>query len=655
MGPFTCSAPTAGQVDHTVPVQDRGWNGLLLESCVRMETDFRARQKVKPKAVLISGEWSRRWSKPLALYLILASVAGIVLKPILGSAFSADDTFDSFLPMNLRYSGGSFWQFVSDVVTGWRKNEGRLFPVAVIVGGLSHLLFPERTEYKIVQWLLAVAVVVLVAGFVSMFVRNIWAGVSAGLLLLSASQMRVQYDPFLQFSLQQPTVALLWIVSLMVYLKAVRKSDTWLLFASMCLFLLATLTYETSLLFWPVFPLLALVERRAEFFRWSVPTVIPPVLVGCYLLYLRSGVAGTSAGYTSNFSPYELGLTFAKQFYASLPMTYSEINPPPFVEGFPGHLDFSNGLWLSAVGTAAAMVAFAVPRLPRPDWLRIGVLMAIGLTVWSFSSLVVAQTSRWQDEIVSGNAYIPVYQGNIGFSLVALSAIMAAARLFERRRHVLNLLRVIAVVLVAVSLSSVVTNNVRASSQFDSSFRHPRDFFTEAVRKGVFSDASETSVILSVNSEWWFKPAFVNWYGGPRLCAFVTPQEGDVYAECVHFFADCRTKEGITHYMGLYGRSPTETRVIIVGRVSRMTGTRGQIKGIRIVAPLVFVDYPRDTPSQDGPASRARCIAWLVSRLQAMGEMADSSLLTVRKADERTCLVGAAQQVTLNPLLFTAS
>jgi hypothetical protein len=466
--------------------------------------------------------------------------------------------------------------------------------------------------------------------------------------------MRVQYDPFLQFSLQQPTLSILVIASFMAFLQAIRRSNTLLLFAALCLFLLANLTYETSLLFWPVFPLMALMERHDELIRWTFPTIIPPALVASYLLYLRAGVSGTSAGYTSNFSPHEIGLTFVKQFFASLPMTYSEINPPPFVRGFPRHLDVMSGLWLGAVGTATAAMAVASWRLPTVEWRRIGVLAGSGLTVWLFAALVVSQTSRWQDEIVSGNAYIPVYQGNIGFSLVALSVMMAAAKLFEQRRRILILVRVIVVLLVAVSVSSVVTNNVLATSQFDPSFRHPRDFFTEAVRRGVFSNTDADSVILSVNSEWWFKPAFVNWYGGPRVKAFVTPQEGGTYLACVESFAECRASQGITHYMGVYGRSPSETRVIIVGRVNRMTGTDGEIKGVRIFAPVVYVKYPSQSPSQDGPSSSVRCTAWLLSRLQTMGELADTSALRVQTADTHSCLVTTAPQLSLNPLLFTA-
>jgi len=116
-----------------------------MEGRVRVETDLHSRKEVG------AGDKTRPSFRTLCVssgpWLALCIIGTAVLRPILWSAFSADDTFDSLLPMNLRFSGGSFWSFVDGVVTGWKTNEGRFFPVAVLVGGLSHLWFPEREAY----------------------------------------------------------------------------------------------------------------------------------------------------------------------------------------------------------------------------------------------------------------------------------------------------------------------------------------------------------------------------------------------------------------------------------------------------------------------------------------------------------------------------
>ena len=46
-------------------------------------------------------------SLPLVLGAYLHSL--LITWPILGSAFSGDDTFDSMVPMKLKYSGQSTW------------------------------------------------------------------------------------------------------------------------------------------------------------------------------------------------------------------------------------------------------------------------------------------------------------------------------------------------------------------------------------------------------------------------------------------------------------------------------------------------------------------------------------------------------------------
>ena len=75
----------------------------------------------------------------------------IILWPILRSPFSGDDTFDSMIPMQLRFSGQSKWSYISSYVSNWSNNEGRFFPMAAVTGVTSHSLFTGRTEYKIVQ------------------------------------------------------------------------------------------------------------------------------------------------------------------------------------------------------------------------------------------------------------------------------------------------------------------------------------------------------------------------------------------------------------------------------------------------------------------------------------------------------------------------
>ena len=280
----------------------------------------------------------------------------IVLWPILASPFSGDDTFDSMVPMQLQYSGQSSWSFIDGYVSNWSANEGRFFPVAALTGVFSHYFFTGRIEYKIAQLVAVLIALAVFAVFISKLFKNFFAGFLAVLILNTCLQMHAQYDPLFQFSLQQPFLMTVISGSLLLFVYGLRCEGNWKLLISATLYLVALLTYESSLLIWPIFLLLTLIERPRGLVKPVIISVAPAVVVGLNLLRLRSKVTTTSAGYTSNFEFATLAKTFAKQAIGSLPMSYSELNTPPFLQSFPDHLHFGSIWWLLSVGISVVLV-----------------------------------------------------------------------------------------------------------------------------------------------------------------------------------------------------------------------------------------------------------------------------------------------------------
>ena len=121
-------------------------------------------------------------------------IAGAVLWPIFQSPFSADDTFDSFIPMQMRFSGTSYWHTVRSISENWSTTQGRFFPGAVAIGVLSHVLFPGREEYKIAQLCFAMLALFMFALFVKVLTKNIYASLLAVLFVIVSLQFRAQYD-----------------------------------------------------------------------------------------------------------------------------------------------------------------------------------------------------------------------------------------------------------------------------------------------------------------------------------------------------------------------------------------------------------------------------------------------------------------------------
>jgi hypothetical protein len=578
----------------------------------------------------------------------------IVLWPILGSAFSADDTFDSMVPMQLQYSGQSNWSFINAYTSNWSRTEGRFFPVAVIIGFYSHYFFPGRTEYKVAQLVLAVIAISMIGLFIGYLLKNFYSGIVAVLVLTTCMQMRVQYDALFQFSLQQPSVMIMFLTSLLLFISGIRHSKYVRVVVSCFIYLLVLLTYETTVLLWPIFLLIILFEKPKKFLSSLVISAVFPTIVVLNLLRLRSNVQSSAAGYTSNFELARLGKTFVRQAVGSIPMTYSEISTPGFLQPFPQHMHPESVLWLLAIAMGAIVSIFGMKKITTNCHRQNLFLALMGLGLWSVPALVVAQTARWQDELTLGNAYITVFQGSFGFVLVVIALLCELKLLIFNRSKFLTVgLMSIFSVLVLVATSSVVTNNPRAVAQFNPGYLWPRETFESSIESGVFGEVPAESKVLALAPEWWFNAPFVLWWGGPKLDTIISPMNNAEWADCISAAGTCVDRLGISHVIATFGRIATEPRVVVVGALQKMAGENGEIKGLTVATPRIFIDYP--TRSSSLIDSKSRCLGWGKDRVGYVSGRVDDVDITLVKYNESSCLLDFSDKVSFNPYQFTAS
>lgn len=586
--------------------------------------------------------------------LFVSVHASIIVSPILGSAFSADDTFDSMVPMQLKYSGQSKWSFISDYTTNWSRNEGRFFPVSAVIGFFSHYLFPGRAEYKIVQFIFVLTALFVFGLFVKVLFNNFYVGAVAVVLVGTCLQMRVQYDALFQFSLQQPSLVIMYFGSLTFFVLGIRSNNYYKILFSGFLYLLVLLTYETTVLLWPIFILLLLIERPKKYWLTGLIMASFPTAVVLNLLRLRSNVVTTTDGYTSNFEFGSVFRTFAKQAVGSLPISYSEIRPPGFIQSFPAHLNPGSLSWLIAVGSSIFVLIFARSRLETNTHRFNLLLFVVGCYIWLAPALVVAQTLRWQQELTWGNSYITSFQGSFGVVLAILGLYFEIRLLTHKRApKVFKLAFVLSAVFAATATSSVVANNSQAVAQYNPGYLWPRETFEDSIQNGVFDLVPANSKVLSLGTEWWFNAPFVQWWGGPKLASVVSSMNTAEWSECISDSETCLTRIGYSHVLATFGRVASEPRVVMVGKAVKITGRDGLIKGIRLNSPRIFIDYP--TKSNSLFESKNRCLGWGKDRVGHVNGAVDDADVTVLKFNKSSCLLGFSNKISFNPYQFTSS
>lgn len=577
--------------------------------------------------------------------------ASIILKPIIQSPFSGDDTFDTMVPMQLRYSGQSPWSFIHQYVTNWSTQEGRFFPVAAIVGFYSHYLFPGRTEYKIAQILIVLIALLFFGMVIYKLFKSFHAGIIAVVILNTALQMRVPFDPLFQFSFQQPSLVIMLCVSLWLFIDGVRKSKYWILGLSAIFFLLALLTYESTILFWPIYLIIILVERPKKYMSTIFISAAPAIGVGLNLLYLRSKTLSTSSGYTSNFELLPMFKTFGKQAIGSIPLSYSQLRTPPFLEPFPDHLHPSSILWLVAVGVSVTVISTAIIKV-RTSSHRLNLWsIAIGMMLWLTPALVVGQTSRWQNEVVLGNAYISWFQGALGFSLVLTGSILEIRLLTSRRyRPAAIFVGVVFALVVGVATSAVVTNNPRAVAQFNPGYLWPRETFESAIEVGVFDEVGPENKVLALGAEWWLNAPFIYWWGGPRINEVISQRSTSEWQECVAMAESCIERGNFSYVVATYGTDLSGLRAVMVGNPIKMQAESGVITSTLVTAPRFFIDYPLSLKNES--ASRDWCLTWGVNNLSTLSQSRLSRNFVVIRAKKDSCLLKAKPEVVVDVYKF---
>ena len=596
----------------------------------------------------------KRFNNVTILCCLTSLIAGTILWPIIQSPFSADDTFDSFIPMQMRFLGTDYWHTVWSISENWSTTQGRFFPGAVAIGVLSHVLFPGREEYKIVQFCFAMLALFMFACFVKVLTKNIHPSLLAVLLVIVSLQFRVQYDGLFQFSLQQPSIIILFFLSASCFVLGLRNNQWRYVLLSALLYLGVMLVYETTLLFWPLFALVVLIERPKRKWWYLSSSAVMPFLVALNLLRLRQAATGTTDGYTSNFAFEPLSLTFLKQSIGTLPLSYSSIRPPKFLETFPSYIDLSSPKWWLVTVCIVIVAVSSLTHLPTLNQRTIGCMALLGLFIWFVPAFVVAQTTRWQEELILGNTYITSFQGVFGFSILLLAGCLLVTQHHLRiPKAVLTSLFSALVLLIVLAGSSVLGNNSRVIEQYKPGYLWPRESFESSIEAGVFGNVSKDSKVLALTAEWWFNAPLVSWFGGPKLTSIDSPMNTAEWADCVSTSETCLSRRGYSYVMNTYGRFPNEPRVVLVGRAEKMTGIDGDIKGIRLNSPRIFIDYP--TKSNSLIESESRCLGWGKDRVGQVSGRVDDVDVTVLKLDESSCLLGFSEKVSFNPYQFTTS
>lgn len=454
-------------------------------------------------------------------FLVLTLV-GWIFFPIVQSALHGDDIPNSMRSAALSFTSDSRWEFIGRSIRQWLTNEGRFFPVSAIENVFLFSTVHSVALYKVIQFLVIFLVLLCVGALVSRITRQRSMFTLAVAIVAACIQTRNWYDPTFGFGLLLQSVSIKILVSALLLFKACSgpHQARWVL-ASVSIWIAALLQYEVVITLLPTIVIVALVASDRPYLRrviYCAPHIVASVLSICASQVMRAGKIPAPA-YSINTAPKSFLLTYAKQLSGSIPLG-------PKIFGIGSASDRDQILtWLLVVFFVLGVVMlFVTERLRREgDGSRKGsfAVLLIGLNFLFGPGIPTSLSVRWQQELGWGYAYLPVFLQYLGVGMVFTACLGLLASL-RNSRHLTS--ATLAVVLLAgLNHANLLRENVDQQQ----AGRIARDLYELAVRKGLYRDVPDQSVVQApfADPNSWVNSYFTEWLGGPRRLTFVRDEQ----------------------------------------------------------------------------------------------------------------------------------
>ncbi len=455
---------------------------------------------------------SSRFIKILVLAYLLLS-----LHPVLRSGFYWDDAFFSVQIPALRLNHISIWRQTWDEIVHY-VSRGRINPFATFQF-LSFYLLTDERMYKAFLILLTAAS----SWSFWIMIRTIFNDDRRSLLLLLllplCFQLRLYHDPLTSYYGLMQMLLLEFCSSMTLFILGLREGRKSFQIWSIVLFTVGLLSYE---MFYPLaalFPLAAWYERGnlRDAIRAAGAHILAAVVLFALSFGLRLNAAGSGVaaynGTAISSDPGKFLSAWWNQMMSAVPFNYRLSEAELKITGrlvFPREIfntTFSTFLgsveWCDILGLAIFFIVFSESRPTLAKFkpsqvnrrrLLFGFLFAAALL--ASSSVVIALSAKYQEELIPGIGYLPVYFGYFAVALILGLLVVLIYPLLAKLTNADT-----AFLLVFAFFAVVYAMNRQADRAvvrvMNEGFHYPRQAAEAALRAGILDPISDGDTLVS--------------------------------------------------------------------------------------------------------------------------------------------------------------
>ncbi len=530
------------------------------------------------------------WRVPL-----VGAWAVFFLLPVWKTGWVYDDMFNSSLPGLWIYKNCSPLDDALNEIKGWTFGIGRFNPLIHILKEASFWVFRDLFWYKT-----ALVAAVLVNLFVFYrFLKRLGAAADVAalccFLAVTFIQFRVFYDPVYCFNCLMQWLFLGTLLSLAAFHRYLTGGRLGWLALSFFLYLLTALTYEMTYLFWILHAALFLTTPG----RWSRAASVVPFAAVAVLLTVASiwlhPVTNTPQQYGMNLDLRVVAETTLKQLSGAWPGSYPLLYPkstmPVLKDIFTWKTIGEHPAALAFGMAAAAILTAGVVRRGAGEpgqWRR---LLVLGLLLAVLPAPLIGVARKYQDVLIYGIAYLPVYIEYFGVALLFTCAVAFVATRVRRGGVTAGaFVGVASFLCAAVAVFHCEANN-RVVAALREPYLVPRREVEELLDHGRFLEGVPTGATLVVDAFPWDTSNAGNYFycchTGTRLSSVVCSHTWDA-PKIAPLVTKVGTEEAPNVLRVRYTSAETDRGWAVAGKVHHLTAatygelTQSEISDLRL-------------------------------------------------------------------------
>lgn len=448
---------------------------------------------------------NKKWTLSLLGGFIYAVIC---LLPVLKSGLYADD-----LP-NFQHRAAQVqtdlqetFQRTENAIAYWKTN-GRFTPLSFLWIELSFYFFTTISSYKIYVFIMNIIAVIVFMVYLRVYKININYGIWL-ICLGSVIQYRIGFhDAYTSYNGMFQLLTVFVFASLIFHGLYFTKQKTWFLFASAFCFILSLFISEVGLFALLLVPFTA-VFLKLPLKKWTI-SIIPIILITFgylgYITWLRTHMIEENLypGLKASFDFLSMTELLAKQLYASLPLTNLQNKSAIPIVLFHQLINIWNLTAVLGIFIIGYFVyknyriqnAYKTYHVDYPT-----LLFAIALLV--FPALFILPSTKYQNEVGWGTAYLPVYIQSFGTAMLLAIFFEYCFKLWQKSKR-WYLYGLIVFITCSSAIAFLLNNALINRKNYRNSF--PAQVLFEAVKDGVLNNCKSGSTIILGNDFYWKSP-----------------------------------------------------------------------------------------------------------------------------------------------------